>query len=92
MPVAIHICPTQMTKEDYERITAELKATGCDQPSGRLYHAAYGDDEIEIFEVWESPEQFHDHQNKTFLLIQAAGVDAGAGRVRVERLHSEHPD
>ena len=55
MPVAVRICPEKMTREDYEKVAADL---GPDEPDGRLYHAAYGTDEVQMFEVWESPEHF----------------------------------
>ena len=90
MPIAVHITPGNLSKDDYARVTAELKASGV--PEGRLYHAAYGDDEIEIFEVWESPEQFDAHRDRMFSALQGSGVDAGLGRVRIEQLHSTHPD
>jgi hypothetical protein len=90
MPIAVHICPQKMSKDDYERMIGDLEASGV--PEGRLYHAAYGDDELEIFEVWQSPEQFDAHRDRMFSIMQSSGFDAGVGRVRVERLHSEHPD
>jgi quinol monooxygenase YgiN len=92
MPVAVHICPTQMSKDDYERLIGDLEAAGAAEPDGRLYHAAFGDQDLEIFEVWETAEHFDAHQTKTFALLQGAGVDAGVGRVRIEQLHSTHPD
>ena len=92
MPVAVHICPTQMSKDDYERLIGELEASGAAEPEGRLYHAAFGDEDLEIFEVWESAEHFDAHRDKTFALLQGAGVDAGLSRARIEQLHSRHPD
>jgi quinol monooxygenase YgiN len=92
MPVAVHICPTQMTKDDYERLIGDLEASGAGEPEGRLYHAAFGDQELEIFEVWQSEEHFDVHRDRTFALLQGAGVDAGTSRIRIEQLHSKHPD
>ena len=90
MPVAVHISPARMSKDSYERLIGDLHASGV--PDGRLYHAAYGDDGVEIFEVWESQEQFDAHRDRMMALMQGAGIDAGVGRIRVEQLHSTHPD
>jgi hypothetical protein len=52
----------------------------------RLFHAAYGEDEVHMFEVWDSPDQFDAHSDRLFAVIQGAGVDAGT--VNVHPLHS----
>ena len=83
--VAVHITPKQMSRADYERMIAELESGGS-SPDGRLYHAAYGDDEVRMFEVWESPEQFEVHRERLFSCLQGAGIDGGI--VEVHPLHS----
>ena len=66
MPVAVHICPDKMTREDYERVAAELGP----EPDGRIYHAAYGTDEVRLFEVWESSEHFDAHHVRMMAVLQ----------------------
>ena len=83
MAVAVHISPNQMTKEDYERVIAEL---GGSEPEGRRFHAAYGNDELQIFEVWDSPDQFHEYKDKLFARLQDVGC--GGGNVEIHPLHS----
>ena len=90
LPVAVHITPHNMSREDYDRVIAELAASGAGEPEGRRFHAAYGDDEVHMFEVWDSPDQFDAHSDRLFAVIQGAGVDAGT--VNVHPLHSPHPD
>lgn len=95
MPVAVRIAPQHMSKADYDRVIAELEASGASEPEGRLFHAAYGDDdddddEVHIFEVWESPEQFEAHRDKTFATLQASTV--GATVIEIHQLHSPRPD
>jgi hypothetical protein len=90
MPVAVHISPTHMTKEDYERVIGELQARGAADPDGRVFHTAYGEDPVMMFEVWHSQEQFEDHRASLLDAIDAAGVDAAA--VVLHPVHSEHPD
>lgn len=90
MPVAVHISPQKMTKEDYDREIAELKASGAGEPEGRLFHAAYGNEEVRVFEVWESPEQFEAHREQTFVTLQSSTLSSA--EVEIHALHSERPD
>ena len=78
-----------MSKEDYEREIAALEAAGLSEPKGRLYHAAYGDDEIRTFEVWESKEEYEAHREHRFTSIEGAAL---GGVVEVGELHSARPD
>jgi len=86
LAVAVHISGQNMTKEEYERVRKELEANGGGDPDGRLYHAAYGDDNVEVFEVWESKQQFDDHFHGLFANTYE-GVTA-----RVDPVHSPRPD
>ena len=90
MPVAVHICPDQMSKDDYKRVIEDLERDGVHEPQGRLYHAAYGEDPVQMFEVWRSQEDFDAHSDKLFATLQGAGVNVD--RVDVHLLHSDHPD
>lgn len=90
MPVAVRIAPQHMSKADYERVIAELEASGAGEPDGRLFHAAYGDDEVHMFEVWESPEHFEAHRDTMFATLQASTV--GGTVVEIHELHSPRPD
>jgi hypothetical protein len=40
MPVAVHITPHNMSRADYDRVIAELDASGAGEPEGPLFHAA----------------------------------------------------
>ncbi|MGA9857020.1 MAG: hypothetical protein WBQ18_04105 [Solirubrobacteraceae bacterium] len=90
MPVAVHISPQHMTKQDYEAMISDLEAAGMSEPEGRLFHAAYGDDDVHMFEVWESPEQFKAHREQTLATLQASTL--GPTRVEMHQVHSSHPD
>jgi quinol monooxygenase YgiN len=87
--VAVHICPDQMSKADYERVIKDLEDSGVGEPEGRTFHAAYGGDQVCMFEVWDSAEHFDAQRDRLMSTLQAAGVDAGT--VDVHPLHS-HPD
>ena len=89
MPVAVHICPDNMSKAEYEKVIGELEKSGVQE--GRLYHAAYGDDDdVRMFEVWRSQEDFDANKDKLFATLQGNGLNVE--RVDVHTLHSDHPD
>ncbi len=90
MPVAVHICPINMSKDDYQKVIGDLEKSGAGEPEGRLYHAAYGEDDVQMFEVWRSEEDFDAHRDRLFVTLQGVGLDAGS--VDVHPLHSERPD
>ncbi len=90
MPVAVRISPQHMSKDDYARIIDELEASGLSEPEGRISHAAYGEDEVHMFEVWRSSEDFDAHRESMFAVMQGAGVDGGS--VEMHPLHSDVPD
>jgi hypothetical protein len=91
MPVAVHICPDHMSKDDYKRVIGDLEKEGVHETDGRLYHAAYGgDDDVKMFEVWRSQEDFDAQSDKLFATLQGAGVNVDS--VDVHPLHSDHPD
>jgi quinol monooxygenase YgiN len=90
MPVAVRITPKQLSRDDYEKLIDELEATGAGEPDGRQFHAAYGDDEVHMFEVWESREHFEDHRDSLMAVLQGAGVDAGT--VEIHELHASQAE
>jgi quinol monooxygenase YgiN len=90
MAVAVRINPEHMTRDDYQRVIAELRSRGVHDPEGRVFHAAYGEDPVMMFEVWHSRELFERHRGDLFEALESAGLDGGA--VEVHAVHSEHPD
>ena len=89
VPVAVRICPDHMSKEDYDRVIGELEASGLSEPDGRLYHAAYGEDKVHMFEIWRSQDDFDAHRDRMLAALQGVGLDTGS--VDVHPLHSEPP-
>lgn len=90
MSVAVHITPQRMTRADYEDLTAKLKASGVHEPAGRLSHVAYGEDEVRMFETWESADHFDAHRDDLMAALQSVGLDSAD--VEVQAVHSPHPD
>ena len=77
MSVAVHITPQHMSKADYEQLISELKDDGMNDPEGRTFHAAYGEDDVHIFEVWNSREEFEAHADSAYARLLGASVDVG---------------
>jgi len=90
MSVAVHISPHHMSRADYESLIAELKASGVHEPAGRLSHVAYGEDEVRMFETWESAERFNAHRDDLMAALQSVGLDSAD--VEVQAVHSPRPD
>jgi hypothetical protein len=85
MPIAVHITCHQMSKDDYERVIAELEQDGA--PHGRVSHTTYGDEEqLQMFDVWESHEHFEPYHDRLVGAMQAVGCDAGIA-VRTDPVH-----
>ena len=91
VPIAVRICPTKMSPEDYTKVMADLERTRGGAPEGRLFHAGYGEDEVHMFDVWDSRESFEPYHQDLVGHLQAAGLDGGMV-VHVEPVHSPHPD
>jgi hypothetical protein len=70
-----------MSKDDYDEVMRELEARGVGEPDGRLSHASYGDDEVHMFETWESRDHFEPYRNHLMDVLDGAGIDAGSVEV-----------
>jgi quinol monooxygenase YgiN len=86
VPIAVRITPTNMSREDYERIMKQLEESGAGEPEGRVFHASYGEDQVHMFDVWDSHESFQAHQGDLMGLLQGAGIDVGP--VQIEPVHN----
>ena len=73
MPVAVHITARKMSHEDRHKVLQDFLGPDADDPEGRQYHAAYGDDEeLRLFEIWDSEDQFKEHYDDRFGRMLAA--------------------
>ena len=86
MPIAVRITPTNMSRDDYERIMKQLEESGAGEPEGRVFHAGYGEDEVHMFDVWDSHESFQAYHGDLVGPLQGAGIDAGS--VQIEPVHN----
>jgi hypothetical protein len=87
MPVAVHITARKMSHEDRQQVLRDYFGPEADDPEGRLYHATYGeDDDLRMFEVWDSEDRVHDHFGR--MLAATYGIT-----YEVHPLHGERrPD
>jgi len=82
MPFTYQFSPQSMTAAKYDDIIARLDAAGAGKPKGRLYHACYGaPDDLRVFDVWDSPEDFEQFGKTLIPILQELGVDAGTPAV-----------
>ena len=59
MAVAYLSTPASMTAEQYDRVIEQLEGSGAGAPSGRRFHACFGQgDHLSMFDVWDSVEEF----------------------------------
>jgi hypothetical protein len=86
VPIAVRITPTNMTRDDYEKIMSELEQSGAGAPEGRISHVSYGEDEVHMFDVWDSRESFEPYHDDLMARLQGAGIDGGI--VQIEPIHN----
>jgi hypothetical protein len=86
VPIAVRTAATNMSRDDYDKLITELERSGSGEPQGRLFHAGYGDDEVHMFEVWDSRESFQPYHDDLMARLQGAGIDGGI--VQIEPIHN----
>jgi hypothetical protein len=88
--IAIYFNPASMNAAQYDEIIRRLDAAGAGKPAGRLHHACFGSaDKLQVFDIWESQEDFDTFGAALMPIIQQVGVDTG--QPVVEPVHSVIP-
>lgn len=78
MSIAVYFHPTGMTLAKFEEIHERLAAAGHANPPGRLHHSCFGsDDELMVYDVWESQETFDAFGAVLMPILGEVGVDPG---------------
>ena len=90
MAIGLYFNPPSMTATQYDEVTRRLEAAGEGKPVGRLYHSCFGSaDKLQVFDIWESQEDF-DRFGATLLpILEQMGVDPG--QPMVEPVHNLIP-
>lgn len=91
MPIGIYIELQNLTADTYAAINARL--CDLDDPPGRTFHAAFHvEDQIHVFDVWESGDAFEAFGAVLLPLLAAYGVDPGQPRIgEIERIVTAPP-
>ena len=90
MAIAVYFNPASMNAAQYDEISRRLDAAGAGKPAGRLHHACFGSgDKLQVFDIWESQQDFDTFGAALMPIIQQVGVDTG--QPVVEPVHSVIP-
>jgi hypothetical protein len=82
MALGIYFAHTGFTPEKYAEAIAALEAAGMGAPAGRTAHYALdADGEINVFDIWESQEQFDAFGATLVPILTGMGVTLGAPMV-----------
>jgi hypothetical protein len=83
MAYAIRFAPSAMSAAQYAETHARLEAAGKAKPAGRLHHFGYGEnDQIHVFDVWDSLENFQAFGAVLMPILAELGVDPGEPEIR----------
>jgi hypothetical protein len=90
MAIAIYLNPPSMNAAQYDEVMSRLDAAGAGAPTGRLYHVCFGSgDKLQLFEIWESQEDFGKSIETTMPILKQMGLDLG--RPMVGSVHKSIP-
>ena len=84
MALGFHFRPNGFSPAVYDEATRELEAAGSGfgNVPGRTFHCAMEvDGQIEVFDVWESQEQFEKFGETLIPIMSKLGADPGQSRV-----------
>ncbi len=86
MPIGIYLELQNLTLDTYAAINERLR--DLDDPPGRMFHAAFHiDEQIHVFDVWESHDAFDAFGAVLLPLLAEYGVDPRQPRLgEIERI------
>jgi hypothetical protein len=78
MATSFYFAHKGFTPEKYSEALSRLEAAGAGSPEGRTLHVALeSGGEIQVFDVWESPEQFEAFGATLVPILGELGVELG---------------
>jgi hypothetical protein len=76
MALGIHFVHERFTPEKYDSAIKKLEAAGGGKPKGRTYHCALESNSgIQVFDIWESQEDFDAFGPTLMPILAELGVD-----------------
>jgi hypothetical protein len=87
MALGMYFTPTGFTQDKYDETIGRLEAAGAGAPAGRTFHVALETNgEIQVFDVWETQEQFEAFGATLVPILGELGIDPG--QPMVSRVHN----
>lgn len=78
MAIVIKFKHLGFTEAKYQQTIQKLEEAGLGNPKGRSFHVSYGDkNEVEIFDIWESIEDFEAFGKTLIPILSAMGIQLG---------------
>ena len=75
MALGIYFVHEGFTPEKYNNAIKQLEAAGAGAPKGRTYHVALeSNGEIQVFDIWESQEDFDASDRPSYPILAELGV------------------
>jgi hypothetical protein len=85
--IGVYFHPESMSADKYDAIMEKLKAAGAADPPGRLHHVAFGPkDNLMVFDVFDSQENFDAFGGTLMPILAEMGVDPG--QPMIEQIHN----
>jgi hypothetical protein len=82
MAVGMYFAANPITPAQYDAVASGLEAAGAGSPPGRILHVALETGgQIQVFDIWESPEAFQALASQMMPVFAEAGVDPGEPQV-----------
>ena len=82
MALGFYFSPSSFSTAQYDEALAKLEAAGAGAPTGRLYHVALETDgQIQVFDVWDSQENFEAFGATLVPIMTELDSDPGAPMV-----------
>ena len=76
MALGLYFALSGFKTETYDEAIRQLEAAGAGAPAGRTYHVALETDgQIQVFDVWESQEQFDAFGATLIPILTGLGVE-----------------
>ena len=83
MAISVRFADEPTSRENYDGVLKRLEDAGDWPPPGLIFHVAQGDSNMdEVFEVWESREDFERFGEKLVPLLEEAGIGGDEPVVR----------
>lgn len=87
MALGLYFTPSGFTRDKYDETIRRLEQAGAGAPEGRTHHFALeSDGAIQVFDVWDSQEQFEAFGPALMPILTELGVDPG--QPMVARVHN----